>query len=344
MRHIKNTLYITQEDSFVHKVGEAIVVHHEKQKIGQFPIIAISDIVCFGFGINVSAPLAEFCTAEGVSITYLNGNGRFQARMQGPIRGNVLLRRQQYRDADSAHRALEIARCCVAAKTANQRASLQRFIRNHGATDDDTPIDEAITRLTIVRKLIPNAADVDALRGIEGEAAAVYFSVFDRMILTQSPLFAFSTRNRRPPMDRVNAMLSFAYSLLALDMRSAAESVGLDPYVGFLHAERPGRPSLALDMVEEFRAPFADRLVLSLINLQQVDPDGFKTGPSGEVEMNNDTRKAFLAAYQKRKRETVRHPFLEEEMELGVAFLEQARLLARHIRGDLELYPAYMWK
>ncbi len=344
MRHIRNTLYISQDGAHVQKVGESIVVRHDKEKIGQFPMIAIGEIVCFGFGVTVSAPLVEYCATQAVTVTYLNGNGRFLARMVGAVHGNVLLRRQQYRDADSEPRALDIAKCCVAAKIVNQRSSFLRFLRNHPEVKGAEPLNKAVIRLTASHRLVGSAPNLDVLRGLEGEAASAYFSAFDSMVLTEEPLFSFRTRNRRPPLDRINALLSFAYSLLALDLRSAAECVGLDPYVGFLHVERPGRPSLALDMVEEFRSPFADRLVLSLINLRQIDAKGFKVSPSGEVEMDADTRKIFLAAYQKRKRETIRHPFLDEDMELGVAFIEQARLLARHIRGDLELYPAFIWR
>ncbi len=344
MKHIRNTLYLTQEGSFVHKDGESIVVRVNKEKIGQFPILAIGEVVCFGFSIRVSSALAEYCASQSIGITYLNGSGRFQARMMGPVRGNVLLRRQQYRSADEEPRALEIAKCCVAAKIANQRSAILRFLRNHTDGAHTVKLQRSVEKLGAIQQKIIKASNRDLLRGIEGEAAAVYFDSFDHLVLLNEPMFRFETRNRRPPRDRINAMLSFAYSLLALDLRSAAETVGLDPYVGFLHTERPGRPSLALDMLEEFRAPFADRLVLSLINLRQVDANGFHVGAAGEVEMDKPTRKTFLAAYQKRKRETIRHPFLDEEMEIGVAFLEQARLLARHIRGDLDLYPAFLWR
>lgn len=344
MRHIQNTLYVSQDGTYLHKDGSAIVVRHEKQKLGQFPAIAIGEIVCFGFGISVSPPLAEYCSEHGITISYLNGVGRFLARMEGRTRGNVLLRRRQYRTSDTPSRALDIARCCVAAKITNQRNVLLRFLRNHEDTPNRENLEAALAAMSNSHRKVASASHVDSVRGLEGEAAATYFGVFDHMIRVDEPSFRYTSRSRKPPMDRVNALLSFAYSLLTLDLRSALESIGLDPYVGFLHVERPGRPALALDMVEEFRAPFADRLVLSLINLRQVSPDGFSIGPSGEVQMTNATRKEFLAAYQKRKREKLVHPFLEEEMEVGVAFLAQARLLARHIRGDLELYPAFIWR
>jgi CRISP-associated protein Cas1 len=344
MRHIQNTLYVSQDGAYLHKDGESIVVRHEKQKIGQFPIIAIGEVVCFGFGVSVSAPLAEHCALNGITVTYLNGSGRFLARMVGPLRGNVLLRRQQYRDADDENRALDVAKCCVAAKVLNQRSCLQRFLRNHSDAEGADELQVAVTRLGVIHKRLGEAPNRDILRGHEGDAASTYFGVFDKLILSADPQMRFGARNRRPPTDRVNALLSFAYSLLALDLRSALEAVGLDPYVGFLHVERPGRPSLALDLAEEFRAPFADRLVLSLVNLRQVNAAGFSVGAAGEVTMDTPTRKAFLASYQARKRETIRHPFLDEDMELGLAFLAQARLLARFVRGDLDLYPAFIWR
>ena len=344
MKHIQNTLYITQDGCYLHKDGDSIVVRQEHQKIGQFPILAIGDIVCFGFGIGVSAALSEHCAGEGVTITYLTGTGRFLARMVGPVHGNVLLRRQQYRTADSEPKCMDIAKCCVAAKVLNSRGTLQRFLRNHGDSQHSETVNSAVESLARIHRKVEKAPAPDILLGIEGEAASTYFGVFDCLLTNPDPLLRFSGRNRRPPLDRANALLSFAYALLSLDMRSALESVGLDPYVGFLHVERPGRPSLALDLVEEFRSPFADRLVLSLINTRQVDSSGFKVHASGEVEMSIETRKTFLAAYQKRKRESIRHPFLDEEMEVGLAFLAQARLLARYVRGDLDLYPAFLWR
>lgn len=344
MKHIANTLYLTQEGAWVHKDGMSIVVHKDRQKIAQFPVHAIGEIVCFGFGISVSPALSEYCAKEGVTISWLDGNGRFLARMQGAVQGNVLLRRAQYKASDDAARSLEIARCCVAAKIQNQRATLLRFLRNHSGVEGEAEMRGALASMDACVVRVRNVDSVDSLRGLEGDAAESYFSVFDRMVLVPGPDFRFQSRSRRPPLDRVNALLSYTYSILAMDIRSALEAVGVDPYVGFLHVERPGRPSLALDVMEEFRSPFADRLVLGLINLRQVDATGFVVHPTGEVEMASETRKTLLAAYQKRKRETVVHPFLEEEMEVGVVFLAQARLLARHLRGDLNCYPAFLWR
>jgi CRISPR-associated protein Cas1 len=344
MKQILNTLYLTQDGVFVHKDGLSVVVHQEHHKIAQFPLQGIGEIVCFGFGVNVSPGLAEHCAIEGITITYLGGNGRFLARMVGPTQGNVLLRRGQYRLADDDRRSLEVARCCVAAKIANQRNTLLRFARNHPDAPGCDAMHSALGGMDRARTHAGSVASIESLRGIEGDAAELYFSVFDQMILVADADLRFSGRSRRPPMDRVNALLSFVYSILVLDMRSALESVGLDPFVGFLHVERPGRPSLALDLVEEYRSAFADRLVLSVVNLRQVEASGFAVQPSGEVEMTPETRKTLLGAYQKRKRETVQHPFLNEELALGLTFLAQARLLARHIRGDLDFYPAFLWR
>lgn len=344
MKHVANTLYLTQEGSWVHKDGMSITVHKERQKIAQFPIHAIGEIVCFGFGITASPALTEYCAKEGVTISWLDGNGRFLARMQGPTQGNVLLRRAQYRAADDESKALGVARCCVAAKIQNQRTNLLRFLRNHAEASGEQEMRRALGSMDGCISRVGKTDSVDSLRGMEGEAAEAYFSVFDHTILVPGPDFRFNTRSRRPPLDRVNALLSYVYSILALDLRSALEAVGLDPYVGFLHVERPGRPSLALDLMEEFRAPFADRLVLGLVNLRQIDASGFVVHPTGEVEMSGETRKTLLAAYQKRKRETILHPFLDEDMDIGLVFLAQARLLARHLRGDLEYYPAFLWR
>lgn len=344
MRHIRNTLYVSQDGSYLHKDGQSIVVRQDKQKVAQFPLLSIGELVCFGFGIGVSPALAEYCSSQGITVTYLNGSGRFLARLEGPIKGNVLLRRQQYHDRDTVGRATEIARLCVAAKVTNQRNVLLRFLRNHADSPRAQEVKRSLVALASGLQRVAAAPHTDVIRGLEGEASAAYFSAFDAMVLVDDPVFRFKNRSRRPPRDPVNAMLSLVYSLLALDIRSALETVGLDPYVGFLHVERPGRPSLALDLMEEFRAPFADRLVLSLINLGQVAPSGFVTDPVGGVEMNAATRKVLLAAYQKRKREVIEHPFLKEPMEVGIAFLEQARLLARHVRGDLDIYPAFLWR
>jgi CRISPR-associated protein Cas1 len=335
---------MTLEGAYLHKDGEAITVRKDKEKVAQFPLHAIGEIVCFGFSIGVSAKLTEHCAKEGVTDSYLNGNLRYLARLTGPTHGNVLLRREQNRIADDDTRSLNIAKCCVSAKIQNQRNTLLRFLRNHSGTPRLEEMNSSLKRMENCLIAARQSHSVDSLRGVEGDAAVAYFSVFDAMILNPDPELRFNHRSRRPPTDRINALLSFVYSILALDMRSALESVGLDPYVGYLHVERPGRPSLALDLMEEFRSAYADRLVLSLVNLKQVDASGFIVQPSTEVEMKDATRKLVLAAIQKRKREVVQHPVLDESLDIGLCFLTQARLLARHIRGDLEYYPAFLWR
>lgn len=344
MKMIRNTLYVTLEDSWVHKDGETVTIHKKHSKVAQFPIHQIGEIVCFGYGIGVSPSLTEYCALQGVTITYMDGRGKFLARMQGPVHGNVLLRRAQYRIADNHEQSLAIAKCFVAAKIQNQRNVLLRHLRNHNGCAGETEIKQSISIMEGSIGSVKRVVDAGELRGVEGNAADSYFNVFNYLILNKDPDFQFTSRNRRPPMDRVNAMLSYAYSILALDIRSALESVGLDPYVGFLHVDRPGRPSLALDLMEEFRAPIADRLVLSLINLKTVSSKNFKVQPNGEVEMDADTRKSLLSAWQKRKQEEINHPLLEENMPTGIVYTEQARLMAKHIRGELEYYPAFLWR
>lgn len=344
MKMVKNTLYVTLEGAWVHKDGEAITIHKDHEKNAQFPIHQIGEIVCFGYGIGVSPNLTEYCAGKGVTITYVDGRGKFLARMQGPVHGNVLLRRTQYRIADNPEQSLAIAKCCVAAKIQNQRNVLLRHLRNHSGCEGEKEIKAAIASMEGSVSMLKSVENAATMRGVEGDAAESYFSVFNYLILNKDPDFEFKSRNRRPPMDRINAMLSYAYSILALDVRSALECVGLDPYVGFLHTDRPGRASLALDMMEEFRAPIADRLVLSLVNLKQVNSKGFKVQPNGEVEMSDDTRRTLLSAWQKRKQEEIFHPLLEESMQTGMLYIEQARLLAKCIRGDVEYYPAYLWR
>lgn len=344
MKQVKNTLYITTEDSWVHKDGDAITIHKERKKIGQFPIHMIGELVCFGYSISVSPQLVEHCAKEKVTVSYIDGKGKFLARLQGPTHGNVLLRRAQYRYADDELKALTIAKCCVVAKIQNQRNVLLRHLRNHSGCDGAELIRTSLKAMEIMLESARKCQDINSLRGIEGSVAEKYFAVFDHMILSSDADFRFKKRSRRPPMDKINALLSYAYSILALDIRSALESVGLDPYVGYLHVERPGRPSLALDIMEEFRAPVADRVVLSLINLKQVSANQFKVMPNGEVEMSDDARKIFLTAWQKRKREVIQHSFLEDSMETGLVYIAQARLLARFIRGDIDYYPAFLWR
>ena len=343
MKKYLNTLFVTTQGAYLNKEGEAVVVSVEREKRLHVPLHTLGGIVCFG-NVMCSPFLMHHCARNAVSISFLSQNGRFLARVEGPVSGNVLLRREQYRRSDDPVSSASIARAILIAKLVNSRAVLQRALRDHGEKGGMERSSAAVMRLNRLANGLKAAADLDALRGKEGDAGRVYFGAFDDLITVDNDQFHFRGRTRRPPMDNVNALLSFMYTLLVHDCRSALESVGLDPQVGFLHRDRPGRPSLALDMMEEFRSFFADRLALSLVNLKQVQAKGFRKGAAGEVEMTDEARKVVLVAYQKRKQQELRHPFLKESAPLGLFFHLQAQLLARHLRGDLDGYPACIWK
>lgn len=344
MKKLLNTLFVTTPEAWVHRDRETVVIEKKGEQLGKIPIHLLQGIVCIGYNVMVSPHLMALCAERGVTISFFNANGHFQARVEGPVSGNVLLRKQQYRLSDDPDSFLPFARASVAAKIQSARTNLQRHLRNHDANDNTDRIRGTILRLGQQIKKLTFCKDPDELRGHEGAAADDYFSVFDHLIVSQKEDFSFSGRSRRPPMDRVNALLSFVYTLVTHDIRSALEGVGLDPAVGFLHRDRPGRPSLALDLLEEFRHSIADRLVLSLINLQVIRKKGFEIGPTGAVIMDDDTRKAVIAAWQKRKQEELRHPFLDQSAPLGIFFHIQARLLARTVRGDLDYYPPFATK
>jgi CRISPR-associated protein Cas1 len=286
----------------------------------------------------------EACAERNVGVSFLSEHGKFLARVQGRVSGNVLLRREQYRWADDPAKSMAVARNVVTGKIANCRAVLERAWRDHNDKIDAQSVKEASTRLSRSLERAQRENDMDTLRGVEGEAANTYFDVFDHLIVSQKEDFKFTDRNRRPPLDNVNCLLSFLYTLVMHDVRSALETVGLDPCVGFLHRDRPGRPGLALDMMEEFRPYIADRLALSLINREQVDGKGFTHSETGAVLMDDTTRKEVLIAYQSRKQEEITHPFLQESVKVGLLFHVQAMLLARHVRGDLDGYPVFLWK
>lgn len=343
MKKHLNTLFVTTQGAYLSKEGETVVVKVEKEIRLQVPVHTIGGIVCFG-NVSCSPFLMGFCAENGVAISFLSENGRFLARVQGPVSGNVLLRREQYRRADDPDYSAGIAKAIVSGKIANSRTVLQRALRDHGSKLQEDRLRRAVTHLNRCLDACSNNLPLDRVRGIEGEAAQTYFSVFDDLIISQKDDFQFQERNRRPPLDNVNCLLSFLYTMLMHDTRSAIESVGLDPAVGFLHRDRPGRPGLALDMMEEFRPFLADRLALSLINLRQIQHRGFKKMESGAVLMNDETRKVLLVAYQERKREEIMHPFLEEKVTLGLLVHTQALLMARYLRGDLDGYPPFVWK
>jgi CRISPR-associated protein Cas1 len=306
----------------------------------------IGAITCFG-RVLVSPPLMGAAAAAGIRITHLTEEGRFLARIEGPVSGNVLLRRTQYRWADDPARSTPIVRSLVAGKLLNQRAVLARAARDHGTSmpsENLSALEAALNRLGNIIRRLEKPLPVEELRGAEGEAGQVYFSAFDHLIRGERPLFTFTRRSRRPPMDAINALLSFVYAVLATDVRAALEANGLDPAVGYLHADRPGRPSLALDLMEEFRPFFADRLALSMVNRRQLSANDFHTVENGATLLTEDGRKAVIAAYQERKRDEIRHPFLGEKVTLGLLWFCQAQLLARHLRGDLDAYPPFVWK
>jgi len=343
MRKLLNTLYVSSQGSYLRKEGETIVVEREQEKVLQLPVHTIGSIVCFG-NVLCSPFLLGFCAENDVSVSFMSEYGRFLASVRGPVSGNVLLRRQQYRMADDEERTRDIAANIVAGKLANCRVVMNRAVRDHGERTDACAIKGASAAIDRLIDGLPRAADGDAVRGIEGMAAAEYFGVFNHLIVDQKEEFSFHDRNRRPPLDPVNALLSFVYTLVTHDVRSALETVGLDPAVGFLHRDRPGRPGLALDLMEEFRPVIADRLVLSLINRRQVEPKGFKRAENGAVVMDDATRKVVLVEYQNRKQDEVEHPYIGEKVPVGLLFFVQANLMARYIRGDIDGYPPFFWR
>lgn len=338
MRKLLNVLYVTTPESYLSKDGINVVVSVDQEERFRIPIVNIEGIVTFGY-MGASPGLMKLCADNGVSLSFLSPHGRFIGRFQGPVHGNVLLRKAQYQTADNEDCSLHFARLFVAGKIQNYKAILQRFIRDNGSNND---VEFAIHSLETSKQRALKTNSISSLMGIEGDAANSYFEIFPCLILHQKEGFPFHGRNKRPPKDAVNAMLSFVYTLLANETASALETVGLDPYVGFMHSIRPGRTSLALDLMEELRAYLGDRLVLSLINRKQVTPGDFvRQGESGVV-MTENCRKTVLTAWQSRKKETIVHPYLEEKIPIGLLPYAQALLLARIIRGDIDDYPVFL--
>jgi CRISPR-associated protein Cas1 len=343
VRKILNILYVTAPDSYLSLDGENVVVLVEEKERIRVPLHNLEGIVTFGY-TGASPAFMGQCAKRNIALTFLTQHGRFQARVVGESRGNVVLRREQYRIADNEVRSLEIARNCIIGKIHNARSVINRATRDHGERIDIDRFQLVSEQLKNGLSLIEKAASLEELRGHEGEAASRYFSVIDGLILQQKEAFYFHTRNKRPPLDNINAMLSFVYTLLAHDVAAALETVGLDAYVGFLHTDRPGRVSLALDMMEELRSIFADRFVISLVNKRVINGNGFEKQENGAVVMKDETRKEILRNWQERKQEKIKHPFLEESIEWGLVPYVQAMLLARFIRGDLDGYPPFLWK
>lgn len=343
MRKHLNTLFVTTQGAYLFKEGETVVVKVKNEIRLRVPIHTIGGIVCFG-NVLCSPFLLGFCAERDVAVSFLTQRGRFLARVQGPVSGNVLLRREQYRRADDPSATAEITRAVLIGKLANCRSVVQRALRDHGEKVGGQSLRDFVARIGQYLARIPNESSVDVLRGIEGDSAHAYFRIFNDLITAQKDDFIFRERSRRPPLDKVNCLLSFIYTLVLHDMRSALESVGLDPAVGFLHRDRPGRPGLALDLMEEFRPFLADRLTLSLINLRKVQAKGFKQMDTGAVHMSDDTRKEVLLSYQSRKQDEILHPFLGEKVSIGMMFQVQALLFARYLRGDLDGYPPFIWR
>ena len=343
MRKLQNTLYVTTPMAYLSLDGETIVIQNEDECLGRLPLLNLENIVSFGYR-GASPRLMGACAERGIGLCFLTQHGRFLARISGPVSGNVLLRTTQYRLADTKDDALPIAKMFLTGKIFNGRWSLERTLRDHALRVDVERLKGVIGQMKQALADLMSAGSVEELMGIEGVAAKAYFSVFDQMILKNPAYFRFDGRSRRPPMDPVNALISFTYSILGHEIAGALEAVGLDPAVGFLHALRPGRASLALGLLEEVRAPLADRFVLSLINLGTITERDFAQKENGAFYLTDDARKRFLTAWQKRKQEVITHPFLKERLPWGLVPHVQAMMMSRYIRGDLDAYPPFLWK
>ncbi len=343
MKRLLNTLFVMTQGAYLAKDGEAVTVRVDGETQMRLPVHNLAGIVCFG-NVGCSPFLMGHCAANNVAVSFLTENGRFLAKATGRTSGNVHLRREQYRRTDNTEQTTDIARNIVIAKVTNCGGVLSRGLRDHGEKIDSETVQNAVGRLKDIRRRLGQAANTEHVRGLEGEAADAYFPALGRLVVANRNEFQFTERNRRPPLDRMNALLSFLYVLLAHDVEAALECVGLDPQVGFLHRERPGRASLALDLMEELRPVVADRLALTLVNRQQIQPDGFTFQDSGAVLMNEETRKTVLQSYQERKKSELKHPYLEEKTQLGLIPYTQALLFARHLRGDMDAYPPYLWR
>lgn len=343
MKKLLNTLYVTSQDSYLSLDGENVVLLEQEQELGRIPLHNLEAIVSFGYR-GASPALMGGCAERNISLCFLSPQGKFLARVSGKVRGNVVLRKKQYEISNDSAASLRIARNCILGKVYNTRWILERATRDHNIQVDVEMLKKASGFLQHSLANIKECKDMAQLRGYEGEAASVYFGVFNELILQQKKEFAFSGRSKRPPLDRVNAMLSFVYTLLANMAASALETVGLDPYVGFMHTDRPGRVSLALDLMEELRPVLADRFVLTLINRKMVSGKDFSQKEDGAVIMNDSARKNLLTEWQNKKKETITHPYLGEKVEWGMIPFVQAMLLARYLRGDIDEYPPFFWK
>lgn len=343
MKKLLNTLYITNEEAYLTLDGETICVIVKGDKIGQFPLHTLEGIICFSYS-GASPALMGKCAENGINLAFFSPFGKFYCRTVGKSRGNVLLRKTQYRISDNEKLSYDIAKNFIIGKLYNCKWTIDRTLRDHEMRIDSEKLRSAISLLSLGINNVKTCQTIDSLRGIEGENASVYFGVFDEMILNQKNDFHFHGRSRRPPLDEVNAMLSFGYTLLSNDCANALEGVGLDSYIGFMHSDRPGRKSFALDMMEELRSILVDRFVLTLINTRQIKKNHFIKAESEAIEMTEEGRKIFLGAWQEHKREEIKHPFLKEKIIWGLVPHIQALLMARFLRGDLDGYPPFLWK
>jgi CRISPR-associated protein Cas1 len=343
MKKLLNVLYVTLPDVFVYLENENVCIKNKEEVLLKVPLLNLESIICFNY-FGVSPQLTGECARRNITISFLNEYGKFLGSFYGETKGNVLLRKEQYRISDDESKSLLYARNFIFGKLHNQKWVIERTIRDHSLRVDEEKLKAVTSRITENMKQVLNCFNINELKAIEGNTAQSYFGVFDELVLQNKKDFAFINRNRRPPTDRINALLSLAYTLLASECRHALECVGLDSYVGFMHTDRPGRASLSLDLMEELRPHFADRFVLSLINRKEIVPDDFETQQSGAVLLKDDARKKFFIAWQQRKKEEITHPFLNEKINWGLVPYVQSLLLMRTIRKDFEEYPCFLWK
>lgn len=343
MRKLLNTLYVMTDSCYLTLDGENIVIQNGEKTLARFPLHTLENIICFTYK-GATPALMGACAERKIGMSFFSPRGAFLARVAGKEYGNVLLRKEQYRISDDDTRSVAYARNMIVGKVYNSRWSIERTLRDHAYRVDAEKLKQISNILYETLPKLDSATGLDELRGIEGKAAEQYFSVLNDMILNQKEEFAFTRRNRRPPLDNINAVLSFAYTVLAGDCANALSSVGLDPYVGFMHGDRPGRASLALDLMEELRPVLADRFILTLINTKAIQAAHFERQKDNAVLLSDDGRKVFFNAWQNHKKETITHPYLKEKIEWGLVPYVQALLLARTIRGDIEEYPPFLWK
>ena len=344
MRKLLNTLYITSSDRYLHLDGENVVIIEDNKEIGRIPLHNLESIITFGFQ-GASPALMGKCAQRGVSLNFMTSSGRFLASVVGAPTGNVLLRKEQYRISDNVEQCCPIAKAMLIGKIYNSKWIIERFTRDHFLQVDVNELKKVSKELSKeLKRISTEKMSLDELRGVEGYSASIYFDVFDQLILHKKEHFSLIERTRRPPRDRVNAMLSFLYTVLANDCAAALTSVGLDPFVGFLHRDKPGRKSLALDLMEEFRPVLVDRLVLSLINKRMIEEGDFEEKENGSILMKDDCKKKIISAWQEKKKEIIKHPFTEEKVPWGLLPFIQSQLLARYIRKDLDGYPVFLWK